>query len=81
MGVAEAKLEKYGGNSNVIIAEPEIFLYDINKDDIDFFILGDNGIYDQMSSNEVLDCACMVLNEKEDLIFKQIILFIFNQES
>ena len=68
LGDAEAKLEKYGGNPNVIIAEPEIFLYDLNKDDIDFFILGCDGIYDQMSSNEVLDCAWMVLNEKEDSI-------------
>ena len=72
LGDAEAKLEKYGGNPNVIIAEPEIFLYDLNKDDIDFFILGCDGIYDQMSSNEVLDCAWMVLNEKEDSIVKQI---------
>ena len=72
LGDAEAKLIKYGGNPNVIIAEPEIFIYDLNKDDIDFFILGCDGIYDQISSNEVLDCAWMILNEKDNSIIKQI---------
>ena len=71
VGDVEAKLEKFGGNPNVIIPEPEIFFYDLNKYDIDFFILGCDGIYDQISSNEVLECAWMVLNEKENLIIKQ----------
>ena len=71
VGDVEAKLEKFGGNPNVIIPDPEIFFYDLNRNDIDFFILGCDGIYDQISSNEVLECAWMVLNEKENLIIKQ----------
>ena len=39
IGDVEAKLEKYGGNPNVVIANPDIFIYDLNKDDIDFFII------------------------------------------
>ena len=66
IGDAEAKIEKFGGNPNVIICEPEIYYYDLKKENIDFFILGCDGIYDQMSNEEVLNCAWMVLNEKEN---------------
>ena len=40
IGDAESKLIKFGGNPNVIICEPEIFYYDLKKENIDFFILG-----------------------------------------
>ena len=74
IGDVEAKLQQFGGNPNVIIAEPDIFMYDLNKDDIDFFILGCDGIYDQTTSNEVLDLAWMVIKEKEkdNLLVRQI---------
>ena len=71
IGDAEAKIVKFGGNPNVIICEPEIFIYDLKKEDIDFFILGCDGIYDQMSNKEILDCAWMVLNEKENVLIKE----------
>ena len=65
IGDIEAKLEKFGGNPNVVISKPDIFVYDLNKDDIDFFILGCDGIFDQLSSDEVINCAWMVYNNKE----------------
>ena len=71
IGDVEAKLEKFGGNPNVIISEPDIFFYDLKKNDIDFFILGCDGIFDQISSNEIIDCAWMVLNEKEHSLVKE----------
>ena len=71
IGDAEAKLVKFGGNPNVIICEPEIYYYDLKKENIDFLILGCDGIYDQMSNKEVLDCAWMVIKEKENIIVKE----------
>ena len=52
-GDVEAKNEKLGGNPNVVIAEPDIFIFDID-DDMDFIILGSDGIYDKMSSEDVI---------------------------
>ena len=66
LGDAEAKLPKFGGNPNVIISEPDIYVFDLEKDDVDFFILGCDGIYDQLTSKEVLDCAWMVFNHLSD---------------
>ena len=62
IGDIEAKFENFGGNPNVIIWEPDIFIFDLNKRDIDFFIMGCDGIFDQMSNEEIMDCAWMILN-------------------
>ena len=64
IGDAEAKIQKFGGNPNVIISTPDIFFYDLKKDNLDFLILGCDGIYDQMSNQEILDLAWMVLKNK-----------------
>ena len=70
IGDAEAKIEKFGGNPNVIICEPEIYIYDLKKENIDFCILGCDGIYDQMSNDEILNCAWMILRENENELIK-----------
>jgi serine/threonine protein phosphatase PrpC len=64
IGDVEAKNENFGGNPNVIICDPDIFIYDLKKDKIDFFIMGCDGIYDQMTNEEIMDCAWMILKNK-----------------
>ena len=72
VGDAEGKLEALGGNPNVLVPVPDIFRFELDKDDIDFFILGCDGIYDQLSSKEILECAWMVINNNLDLYKKKL---------
>ena len=65
IGDAEAKLIQYGGNPQVIIPIPDVFVYDLQKEDIDFIILGCDGIYDQLNNEEILDSGWTIfLNEE-----------------
>ena len=66
IGDAEAKIQKFGGNPNVIISTPDIFYYDLKKENLDFFILGCDGIYDQMTNKEILDLAWMILKSNKN---------------
>ena len=65
LGDIEAKGLQFGGNPNVVIPYPDIYYYDLERDNIDFLILGCDGIYDQISSEEIIDCAWMVFKNKE----------------
>lgn len=38
-----------------LISEPDIFIYDLNKENFDFIFLGCDGIYDIFSSKELVD--------------------------
>mmetsp|Transcript_2479 Transcript_2479/g.3811 ORF Transcript_2479/g.3811 Transcript_2479/m.3811 type:complete len:190 (+) Transcript_2479:193-762(+) len=49
-GDCQAKMEKYGGNPNVIVVDPEIHHVKISDVDHDFVILGCDGIFDRMST-------------------------------
>ena len=44
IGDIEAKSIQFGGNPNVVIPYPDIYYYDLEKDNIDFLILGCDGI-------------------------------------
>ena len=65
IGDIEAKGIQFGGNPNVVVPYPDIYSFDLKKDDIDFLVLGCDGIYDQISSEEILDCAWMIFRNKE----------------
>ena len=54
-GDIEAKLQKYGGNPKVVIAEPEIFKYQLNEK-TDFMILASDGIFDKLENKEISKC-------------------------
>ena len=54
-----AKMEKYGGNPKCIIADPEIFIVPV-EDDLDFILIGSDGIFDRISTEET---AQLVIDE------------------
>ena len=67
IGDAEGKIPIIGGNPNVIICKPDIYKYNILENDIDYFILGCDGIFDQMSSDDVFKCVSVVIERNKEL--------------
>ena len=67
IGDAEGKIPLIGGNPNVIICKPDIYKYNILENDIDYFILGCDGIFDQMSSDDVFKCVSVVVERNKEL--------------
>lgn len=57
-GDIEAKLPRFGGNPNVVISTPDIESFEINSEN-DFLILGCDGIYDQLSNEDIIKCVIM----------------------
>ena len=43
-----------GGNPNVVIAEPDIKTFKVDKTN-DFIVLASDGVYDQMESREAME--------------------------
>jgi len=62
-GDIEAKLEKYGGKPGVITAKPEISQFTINENEHDFIVLGCDGIYDRLTSVNVIDSAWSAVSQ------------------
>ena len=59
-GDIEAKLEKYGGKKNVVIALPDVVEFELNEE-YNFIVMGCDGIFDVLSNLEILECIKMVL--------------------
>ena len=66
-GDCQAKMEKYGGNPNVIVVDPEIHEVDISDDKHDFILLACDGIFDRLNSEntcqEVWSCVPNYMRE------------------
>jgi protein phosphatase 2C family protein 2/3 len=70
-GDPEAKLAKYGGNTNVVIAVPDIISFELTNDH-DFLVMGCDGIFDQLSNEDVVKCVWdSVLKEKGENVHQQ----------
>lgn len=70
-GDIEAKLEKLGGNPNVVVSEPEIKSFRIT-DDHDFIVIASDGIYDKLNSADVVQSVWeSSVEEKAANIHKQ----------
>ena len=70
VGDAEGKIPILGGNPNVIICQPDIYKFNLTENDIDFFILGCDGIFDQLTSKDVFRCVSLILGRNKDLTDK-----------
>ena len=71
-GDIEAKMVKFGGNPKVVIAEPEIEVFDINNT-TDYFLLGWDGIYDKLTSKESAEWIWETYrNQRKSTVHEQI---------
>lgn len=57
-----AKDPSLGGNPDVVVCEPDIFPKTIDKSD-DFIILGSDGIFDVLDTNEIINISWSILNK------------------
>ncbi len=55
-GDSEAKLAYKGGNPEVVVATPDVRVFQITKQH-DFIILGCDGIFDKLSDDDCVKCA------------------------
>ena len=63
IGDAEAKLKIFGGNPNIVICEPDIYSFNIEKEDVDYIILGCDGIFDQLNNDDIFECVSLIINQ------------------
>lgn len=55
-GDVVAKLQKYGGNDKVVIAQPEISEFKIGQEH-DFILIGSDGIFDKLANEDIVRCV------------------------
>ena len=63
VGDVKAKKKEFGGIPGTIINIPEIFIFDINSND-DFIVMGCDGIFDDLSNEEVINAAWIVFKNR-----------------
>jgi protein phosphatase 2C family protein 2/3 len=65
-GDIAAKLSKYGGRAGVIVAQPEVSVFTIDPELHDFIVLGCDGIFDKIDSENVLDILWNTIKKNKD---------------
>lgn len=66
-GDVEAKVARFGGNPNVVIAAPEITSFKISNLEHDYIVLGCDGIYDKLSNEDVVRCVWNSVSDNRQL--------------
>ena len=54
-GDLEAKTLKFGGNPRVLICKPDIETLDLSREDLDFILLGCDGIFEKLTSRQATE--------------------------
>ena len=63
VGDLKSKKKEYGGLPGNIIGIPDVFIYDYNASN-DFMIMGCDGIYDDLSNEEIVKAAWYIFKNK-----------------
>ena len=63
IGDIKAKKKEFGAIPGTIINVPEIFIFDINSSD-DFIVMGCDGIFDDLSNEEIINAAWLVYKNR-----------------
>ena len=63
IGDIKAKKKEFGGIPGTVINIPEIFVFDINSND-DFIVMGCDGIFDDLSNQEIINAAWMIFKNR-----------------
>ena len=66
-GDISAKDTQLGGNANVLIAKPDVFVYVIEKK-TDFIFVGCDGIFDKWGTKEIIDSIWSYLGKVKDRV-------------
>ena len=56
-GDIEAKVAKVGGNARVVVADPDVTAFRIDRANHDFIVIGCDGIFDKLENR---DCVHLV---------------------
>lgn len=63
VGDIKAKKKEFGGIPGTIINIPEVYIFDINSSD-DFIVMGCDGIFDDLSNQEIVNAAWTVFKHR-----------------
>ena len=69
-GDLEAKQKRFGGLPNVVIAVPDIISFKI-EENMDFIVLGCDGVFDQLNNEEVTKCVWITEGNKLKNVHEQ----------
>ena len=56
IGDLKAKKKELGGLPGQVVSTPDVYVFD-NSSNLDFIIMGCDGIFDCLSNNDIIDCA------------------------
>ena len=63
IGDIKAKKKEFGALPGTVINTPDIFVYDLNGS-VDFIVMGCDGIFDDLSNQEIIDAAWLVFKNR-----------------
>ena len=63
IGDIKAKKKEFGASPGTVINIPDVFVYDLNGS-VDFIVMGCDGIFDDLSNQEIINAAWLVFKNR-----------------